>query len=116
MRYRPWWVPVEDHAHGGSSLGGHKGLPEDPSQHCGQGPVQAVGPGPAQHLHIPLGPACVMVKGLHGEQHWFDLGESVLWSKACTGKQHYFGLDESELHKKSLQGPQLRFDLDEPVS
>ena len=58
------FAPIEDHTHGCSSLSGDKGLPEDAGQHSGQGPMQPVCPGPAQHLHIPLGPACLMVKGL----------------------------------------------------
>lgn len=73
-----WGVPVEDHAHGGSGFGGDKGFPEDPGKDSGEGPVQAVGSGPAQHLHIPLGPACVIVKGLQpGHNHTCVCSETI---------------------------------------
>ena len=90
------FLPVEYHAHGGSRLGGDKGLPEDPGQDRGQGPVQAVRSGPAQHLHIPLGPACLVVKRLQGPQ----LKHLVV--KRLQGPQL------KHLVVKRLQGPQLR--------
>ena len=57
-------APVEHHAHSGGRFGGDKGLQKHACQHCGQSPMQLVCPGPAQHLHIPLRPPCLIVKRL----------------------------------------------------